>query len=158
VFRADRTFEAVGVSLRQIGATIEGEAVGICDATSVAKQVARILSLDVDGSDWPELGRRDPPLGALQARYPGARPVSFPSPYEAGVWGILAQRVPMRQAAKLKLSLAESCGDPVEIEGRRLSVFPAPQKLLSVKAHAGLSAEKLGRLKAVAEAALEGWL
>ena len=46
-------------------------------------QVTRILSLDVDGTGFPEVGRRDPVVGGLQARWPGLRPVGFYSPYEA---------------------------------------------------------------------------
>jgi hypothetical protein len=54
----------------------------------VREQVARILSLDVDGTGFPEVGRRDPVVGGLQARWPGLRPVGFFSPYEAGAWAL----------------------------------------------------------------------
>jgi DNA-3-methyladenine glycosylase II len=62
---------------------VVGEVFGDADPEAVRDQVARILSLDVDGSGFPAVGRRDPVVGGLQARWPGLRPVGFFSPYEA---------------------------------------------------------------------------
>ena len=64
------------------------------------RQVERMLSLDVDGAGFPEVGERDPAIGRLQARYPGLRPVSFPSPFEAGAWFVLSQRIRAAQARR----------------------------------------------------------
>ena len=55
-------------------------------------QVERILSLDVDGSGFLAVGKRDPVVGELQRRYPGLRPVGFWSPYEAAAWTIIRPR------------------------------------------------------------------
>lgn len=158
VFRLDGSYEPVGVSLQRTGDRLSGEIAGSAASDAVARQVARILSLDVDGTGWPDVGRRDPAMARLQLRFPGARPVCFPSPYEAAAWGILAQRVPMRQAARLKLAIAEHCGDVVRVGDRRFPIFPAPRQVLAMASHPGLPAEKLQRLKAVAEAALDGQL
>ena len=49
-------------------------------ATAIRDQVARILSLDVDGSGFAAVGTADPVVAGLQRRYPGLRPVSFWSP------------------------------------------------------------------------------
>jgi DNA-3-methyladenine glycosylase II len=49
----------------------------------IRSQVERVLSLDVDGTDFPAVAQRDPVVRNLQARYPGLRPVQFHSPYEA---------------------------------------------------------------------------
>lgn len=76
--------EAVaGVRVRQEGETVVGDVYGTADPGIVRRQVARILSLDVDGRWFPGVGRRDPVVAALQRRYPGLRPVCFHSPYEA---------------------------------------------------------------------------
>lgn len=45
-------------------------------AAATRSQVARILSLDVDGSRFPAVGERDPVVAGLQQRYPGPRPVA----------------------------------------------------------------------------------
>lgn len=83
------SWSTVGVCLRQepageAGGEVHGEVFGDADPATVADQVARVLSLDVDGTGFPAVGRRDPVVGRLQRRYPGLRPVTFWSPYEAG--------------------------------------------------------------------------
>jgi DNA-3-methyladenine glycosylase II len=63
---------------------------------AIRDQVARILSLDLDGSGFAAVGRADPVVAGLQRRYPGLRPVSFWSPYEAAAWAIIGQRIRIR--------------------------------------------------------------
>jgi DNA-3-methyladenine glycosylase II len=69
---------------------------------AIRDQVARILSLDVDGSGFAAVGRADPVVAGLQRRYPRLWPVSFWSPYEAAAWAIIGQRIRNRQAATVK--------------------------------------------------------
>lgn len=113
-------------------------------------QVARMLSLDVDGAGYPEVGRRDPRIAALQEASGWLRPISFPSPYEAAVWGVLSQRTPMAVAARLKRALADRLGER--------GAFPAPAVLTELDAFASVPAIKVARLRAVARAALDGVL
>ena len=63
------------------------------------RQALRCLSLDHDGSGWPEVGRRDPVIGALQERYGSLRPVCFLSAWEAATSFVIGQRISMRQGA-----------------------------------------------------------
>jgi DNA-3-methyladenine glycosylase II len=65
------------------------ESFGKAAPEAVRDHIRRILSLDVDGSGFPEVGVRDPVVGELQVRYPGLRPVLFYSPYEASAWAII---------------------------------------------------------------------
>jgi DNA-3-methyladenine glycosylase II len=124
----------------------------------VRSQVARMLSLDVDGSGFPRVGERDPVVAGLQARHPGLRPVLYPSPFEAAAWAILSARVRGAQAVALRRRLMEEHGEAVEVEGEVLPTFPSPEKLLAVREARGMPAEKVARLHAVARAALEGRL
>ena len=73
-FVADSSEQIAGVCLRAQDSTLVGEIFGEADPTVVHAQVARILSLDIDGRDWPRVGKRDLVMGRLQARYPGLRP------------------------------------------------------------------------------------
>src|SRR3954447_5512565 len=71
------TGAVVGVSVRQepdgaVLADVDGDV-----PDGLAAQVARILSLDVDGSGYPDVRRIDPVVDALADRYPGLRPVCF---------------------------------------------------------------------------------
>ena len=138
--------------------TVHGTAEGSADVETVRQQTARSLSLDHDASGWVEIGRADPVIGRLQARYPGFRPVCFYSAYEAATSFVIGQRIAMRQAKVVKERLAAGWGDPVEIGGRVVRPFPRPQRLLEVDAVTGLSRVKVERLHALAQAAMDGRL
>ena len=155
-FLIDRTFEPVAVHLEQREQRITGEASG--SPAAVKAQVERMLSLDVDARGWLALGRRDPVVGALQERYRGFRAVCFPSPYEAALWGILAQRVSMSQASRMKEKLARAHGSVLTAGGAEVLVPPPPPALLELDAFAGIPEQKLVRMRGIAEAALEGRL
>jgi DNA-3-methyladenine glycosylase II len=156
-FRLDRTFEAVGVALREEGDAIVAFAT-TSDTTTLRKQLARILGLDVDGDAWRSVGARDAKVLALQDEFPGFFTAAKSSPYDAAAWGVIAARMSIPAAAKLKTAIANAHGDTVELRGEALRVFPAPSRVLGIADFPGLSREKLARLHAVASAALEGKL
>ena len=125
---------------------------------AIEAQLARILSLDVDGSGFPALADADPVVGRLMAEFPGLRPVCFYSPYEAAVWAVIGQRIRMTQAAAIKARLAEQHGQRVEVAGQTLYAFPDPHALRAITSFPGLTDVKLDRLHALAEAADAGEL
>jgi DNA-3-methyladenine glycosylase II len=122
------------------------------------EQVARILSLDVDGRPMEAIARRDPVIGKLLSARKGFRPVVFPSAYEAAIWGVLAQRVSMRMASAVKRKLSEHTRSSVTGFGQTFFPSPPPKKLLDLRSFPSLPDEKLVRLKGIARAALEGRL
>ncbi|MEU6173190.1 DNA-3-methyladenine glycosylase 2 family protein [Streptantibioticus parmotrematis] len=121
-------------------------------------QIARILSLDVDGTGFPALGETDPVVAGLQADHPGLRPVCFHSPYEAAVWAVIGNRLRMSQAAAVKARLARDHGQAVDVAGQRLHAFPTPEALRRLDRVEGLTGTKVERLHVIAEAALDGRL
>lgn len=157
-FCLDGTFDAVTVAIREDRDTLILECAGTTDATAVTRQVARILGLDGDAEAWTSLGRRDPVVGRLQAEFPGFFTAAKASPYDAAVWGILAARMPIGAAAKLKAAIARDHGDAVQLRGHTHHVFPSPRDVARIARVAGLADEKLARLKGIARAALEGKL
>ncbi|MFF3276725.1 DNA-3-methyladenine glycosylase family protein [Streptomyces chrestomyceticus] len=120
-------------------------------------QLARILSLDVDGSGFPALGA-DPVMAGLMARYPGLRPVCFHSPYEAAAWAIIGNRIRKTQAAAIKARIAREYGQRTHVSGHVLHAFPTPTVLRTLPHLPGLTNLKVQRLHALAEAALAGQL
>jgi DNA-3-methyladenine glycosylase II len=128
------------------------------DVDHAVTAVRRILSLDVDGSAFTEVGARDPVVAGLQARYPGLRPVAFHSPYEAACFAIIGHRIRMTQAATIKRQLAIRLGEEVDVHGTVLPSFPSPQVLAAQPRVPMVSELKNDRLKAVAQAALAGRL
>ncbi|MDP9613070.1 hypothetical protein [Streptomyces demainii] len=127
-------------------------------SAAVRAQLARILSLDVDGSGFPGLAAADPVVAGLMADYPGLRPVCFHSPYEAAAWAVIGHRVRMTQASAVKARLAERYGRRVQIAGRTLYAFPTPPVLRTITRAPGLTEVKIERLHALAEAADDGLL
>lgn len=157
-FVADGSEQAVGVCLREEDGIVIGEMFGEADKDAVCKQVARIFSLDVDGSAFPMVGEHDPIVVRMQARYPGLRPVCFYSTYEAGAWILISHRIRIAQAARVKARIAEELGDEVDIHGEKLQAFPAPTRLLQLESFSGLSGRKIEYLRRLAEATIEGSL
>jgi len=161
-FPAAPSWRPVGVLVHQpepngpVRARVFTDSADPSDVDAALEHVRRILSLDVDGSGFAAVGARDPVVAELQRRYPGLRPVTFHSPYEAACWTIISHRIRIVQAARLKEKLAERFGTPVDVAGVQLPTFPAPNALPE---RVPLVSElKSDRLHAVAEAALAGRL
>ena len=160
-FCVDGYTEQVGVEVRQDAA---GDVHAMAfmrpgtDLGTVRAQVARVLSLDYDASEFVRIGDRDPVIGRLQAAAPGLRPPLFYSPYEAAAWSVLSARRPARQMMQVRALLSEAHGRVFDLAGQRLAAFPTPGQLLRIGSFPGLGADKLERLHGVARAALEGRL
>jgi DNA-3-methyladenine glycosylase II len=157
-FVPDGEEAAGGVCLRQPDGVVVGEVFGEADPEAVRDQVARILSLDVDGTGFPEVGRRDPVVGKLQGRWPGLRPVGFCSPYEAAAWALICHRIRMVQAARIKARMAEALGQAVDVHGDVRHAFPSPVRLAALEGFPGLYWRKAENLRALGEAAAVGRL
>lgn len=154
----DRCERVAGALVRQEGDKVIVETHGEAEAETVRDQVARILSLNADGSGFPQVGVRDPVVGELQKRYPGLRPVLFYSPYEAAAWAIIGNRIRIVQAAGIKARMAQELGEIVEVDGKQEYAFPGPLSLLELGPFPGLSERKVGYLHALARATQEGGL
>jgi DNA-3-methyladenine glycosylase II len=158
-FAVDGDWRVTGVRLRDEDGAVVGDVGGDVPEERVAREVAAILSLDVDGRGFADVGHRDPVVGELQRQLPGLRPVLFWSPYEAAAWTIIGQRVRMAQTVRIKQRLADELGESVEVGGRPLRAFPAPERLASLPpGQQGLNERKEAQLRALGRAALEGRL
>src|SRR4051794_11165612 len=149
---------SVGVAVRQRedGAVVADVAGDLPER--LPEQLARILSLDVDGTGFTAVRATDPVVDHLAGRYPGLRPVCFFSPYEAACWAVLAQRSSRVVAAGLKEGLAQRYGTHHRVEGVDLFAFPAPQVLWGVAHDLPVPEVKRHRLQGLAAAALDGRL
>jgi DNA-3-methyladenine glycosylase II len=157
-FVPDGERRAAGACVRSQEGEVVVEVSGAAEPGAAARQVERILSLDVDGSGFPDVGERDPAIGRLQARYPGLRPVSFPSPFEAGAWFVISQRIRMAQGVALKARISEELGERVAICGEERTAFPAPGVVAELEGLVGMPERKLATLRALAQAAVQGEL
>ncbi len=144
-FLRDEDWEPLGVCLQQSDSgAVSGEVYGAASDAPVEAQVARILSLDVDGRGWPEVGRRDRVMGSLQRRFPGFRPVNWSDAYEAAAWCVMSTRINTRQAQTIKDRMCRELGHEVDIHGHRLWAFPEPSRLIQLESYQGLFGRKVG--------------
>jgi DNA-3-methyladenine glycosylase II len=160
-FPAENDWTTVGVRVTADRTDLLADIVanpGVLPLGQIRSQVERILSLDVDGTDFPAVAQRDPVVRNLQARYPGLRPVQFHSPYEAAAWTIIGQRIRMTQAAGIRTRMATQLGDSIDFGDRQLPSFPAPDRLTALQEFPGLTRRKIEQLQALGRAAGQGHL
>jgi DNA-3-methyladenine glycosylase II len=158
-FLSDETWEPVGVCLTQpTPDRIVGTVYGGAAVDRTRHQVARILSLDVDGRDWPAVGKRDPVVARLQRLFPGFRPVNWSTAYEAAAWSLISTRIAMRQAQGVKDRMSRELGHEVDVHGHHLWVFPDPARVIELKSFKGLFGRKVEYLNMLGRAALAGAL
>lgn len=147
-FLCDTDWQRVDAVITQDGPSARIIVEGPGELEAATEQVRRLLSIDIDGRGWPDVGGRDEVIADAQAQLSGFRPCGFYSPYEAAAWSVLTQRLAIRQAAAIKTRLTQQLGDD--------GAFPAPATLLA--ASLDLPGRKAEYLHAVAEAALDGQL
>jgi DNA-3-methyladenine glycosylase II len=128
------------------------------EAERAWRQARAALSLDVDGAGWPVVGRRNPAIGRLQERYNYLRPVLFHSPYEAAAAFIIGHRIRMEQGRAIRQAMAREFGEAIGPAGHEFYAFPRPQVLATINAIKSVNPQKIERLHAVAQAALDGQL
>jgi DNA-3-methyladenine glycosylase II len=149
---------AGGACVQMDGDDVLIETFGRADADATHRQVEGMLSLQVDATEFASLGDREPVVGRMLRAHPGWRPVSFPSAFEAGTWFLLSHRVRMTQAAAIKARMRDELGDAVAVHEDVLRAFPGPEVIAGLEAFSGVPDRKLGNLRALAHAALEGRL
>jgi DNA-3-methyladenine glycosylase II len=151
---------SAAVLMRQRDTRISGEVRGAAkaDAERAWKQALATVSLDVDGTGFVEVGRRDPIIGRLQAEYRNLRPVLFHSPYEAACAFVIGHRITILQTRRIRQRMAEEAGATIDADGTAFKAFPDPQALLRLEEFPGVSSMKIERLHHVARAALDGML
>jgi DNA-3-methyladenine glycosylase II len=151
---------SAAITLRQeADGRIAGQVYGPAEISEKASsQALAVLSLDVSAEEWPQVGKRDPVIGELQAKYAFLRPVLFHSPYEAAAGFIIGHRRSIRQKNEIMKRLAEELGEKLEVQGQVFHAFPQPQNILSLASYQGLNEQKIERLHFIAKAALDGLL
>ncbi len=157
-FCAGPLWHPVAVRVTERAGKVLASFVGDVSPEAVASNAARILSLDVDAREFPNVGQRDDVVAGLQAKYPGLRPVCFWTPYEAACWAVIGHRIRMTQAAAVKAKMAQQLGHAIVLDGTTLFSFPSPQRLVDLEGFPGLSGRKPEWLRGIARAALDGRL
>jgi DNA-3-methyladenine glycosylase II len=150
---------SAAVVMRQDADRIVGEVYGPKAVAERAwQQALATVSLDIDGSGFVKVGRKDPVIGRLQSEFKNLRPVLFHSPYEAACAFLIGHRITIAQTRRIRQQMAETAGQTIAVEGTNFRAFPAPQQLLELDEFPGVSATKIERLHTASRAALDGLL
>jgi DNA-3-methyladenine glycosylase II len=160
-FPVEGSEASAAVVLRQSGGGVIAGEVHACPpalADRAMQQALAAVSLDLDGSGWPAVGARDPAIGRLQTEYRHLRPTLFHSPYEAAAAFVIGHRISIKQTRALRARIAAAHGTPIELDGERFFAFPTPDQLLAAGPLPGINPIKTERLRAIAQAAKDGWL
>lgn len=129
------------------------------DLISVAESMADMF---VTGGDaFAALVLRDPRIAALEAAYPGTRPLLHRDPFTALIRAISAQQVNLRWAAEIRHRLAVRYGTGHAIDGeevRSLAAGPLAEASVQDLRSLQLTTAKARSVIAVARAVMEGRL
>ena len=96
---------------------------------TVALEVDRQFSTDLDLQPFHALARRDAVLRQLVAHFRGMRVPQAPRVFEILISAIIEQQVNLSFAHKVKKALIDAYGAAMEYEGCRYAAFPDPAAL-----------------------------
>jgi DNA-3-methyladenine glycosylase II len=99
---------------------------------SVRHVLSRYLSVDDDLRPFYELARADPTFAPRTEQLHGLHHVRFLTPFECACWSVLAQRVPMGTARRMKDALVDGYGSALEVDRRVYPAFPEPADMAGV--------------------------
>ncbi len=120
----------------------------------------RMLGTSVDLRPWNRRATAVPWVARLAKALRGLKPPRYPTLWEACAHAIVFQQISIVAAAAIMHRTVSTLSAPVHVDSVTLRPFPAPAALL--RAHdnelraAGLSANKVGHLRAVADALERG--
>ena len=110
---------AAAVALRQADddAPVEVAVAGTDRLDVVRGQLERILGLEHDAAPFLGVLDGDPVLRERWERTGHLRAVSFPSPYEAACWSVIALRLRQAQAVRVRQRIEERLGERIDVSG-----------------------------------------
>jgi DNA-3-methyladenine glycosylase II len=95
-------------------------------------RVEFFLSTADDLAPFYAIGRDDPAFAPVIAQLYGYHHVKFLTPFENAAWAILAQRVQMPVARKMRQALMERYGGAQTVNGETYRAFPTAERLATI--------------------------
>ncbi|HUA08937.1 MAG TPA: hypothetical protein VMA98_06650 [Candidatus Acidoferrales bacterium] len=140
-------------------ARLRVQAAGMTPARALAL-ADRMLGSSVVMRSWERRSASVPWVARLARALRGLRPPRYPTLWEACAYAIVFQQISIHAASAIMLRLVHALVRSVRVDGIALLPFPAPAALLSARDEhlraAGLSANKVAHLRAVAHALERG--
>jgi DNA-3-methyladenine glycosylase II len=95
----------------------------------VKDRISFFLSLQDNLKEFYEIAQRDKYIQPAIKQFYGHKQVKFLTPFEIACWAILAQRIPMAVARKMKENIISNVGGQIKIKGVEYRSFPEPANL-----------------------------
>ena len=97
----------------------------------VADRISFFLSLEDNLKEFYEIAQKDQYIQPAIKQFYGHKQVKFLTPFEISCWAILAQRIPMKIAHKMKENIIKKVGGQINIKGVEYRSFPEPSSLVA---------------------------
>lgn len=128
---------------------------------AVSANLAQLLGINIDLTEFYRLASRDVVLGPLADRFRGMKPPRFPSVFEGVVNSIACQQITLTLGIRLLNSLAERYGPVVDGEEGPTRAFPRPDDMAllgpEVLRELGFSRQKGRAMIELAQPGAEGY-
>ena len=95
----------------------------------VADRISFFLSLQDNLKEFYEIAKKDEYIQPAIKKFYGHKQVKFLTPFEIACWAILAQRIPMAVARKMKENIIKKLGGKIIVKGIEYNSFPEPSDL-----------------------------
>ena len=100
----------------------------------MADRISFFLSIQDNLKEFYEIAKKDNFIQPAIKQFYGHKQVKFLTPFEIACWAILAQRIPMKVAHKMKENIVEKLGGKIEVNGVEYRSFPEPSNLVAASA------------------------
>jgi DNA-3-methyladenine glycosylase II len=100
----------------------------------VTDRISFFLSLQDNLKEFYEIAQKDQCIQPAIKQFYGHKQVKFLTPFEIACWAILAQRITMNVARKMKENIVKKVGGRINVKGVEYHSFPEPSNLLAASA------------------------
>ncbi len=97
----------------------------------IVDRISFFLSLQDNLKEFYEIAQKDERIQPAIKQFYGHKQVKFLTPFEIACWAILAQRIPMKIAHRMKDNIMKRLGSQIKVEGVDYHSFPEPSNLLA---------------------------
>jgi DNA-3-methyladenine glycosylase II len=98
----------------------------------VADRISFFLSLQDNLKEFYEIAQKDKCIQPAIKKFYGHKQVKFLTPFEIACWAILAQRIPVAVARKMKKNIVKKLGGQIKVKGVDYFSFPEPSNVAAV--------------------------
>ena len=98
----------------------------------IADRITFFLSLQDNLKEFYEIAQKDLYMQPVIKQFYGLKQVKFVTPFEIACWAILAQRIPLNVARKMKENIVNRVGGQIKVKGVEYHSFPEPSNLEAI--------------------------